>query len=119
MDGHYTLIDNDGSWWSRSGGGREVLRVAAPLVVSSLSWTIMTFFDRMFLNWVSGEAMDASFTSSIAWFAILAFPLGICTYDNTFVAQYDGAGRQNRIGLVVWQAIWIALGLGTLSLALI
>jgi MATE family, multidrug efflux pump len=96
-----------------------VLRVAAPLVVSSLSWTIMAFFDRMFLNWVSGAAMDASFTSSVAWFAILALPLGICAYANTFVAQYDGAGRPERIGVVMWQANWIAAGLGTLSLVLI
>jgi MATE family multidrug resistance protein len=109
----------DRTWWGRPSGGREVLRVAAPLVVSSLSWTIMTFFDRMFLNWVSGEAMDASFTSSIAWFAILALPLGICAYANTFVAQYDGAGQQDHIGLVMWQAVWIASGLGLLSLVLI
>ena len=107
------------TWWTRPCGGREVLRVAAPLVVSSLSWTIMAFFDRMFLNWVSGAAMDASFTSSVAWFAFLALPLGICAYANTFVAQYDGAGRQDRIGLVMWQANWIAAGLGTLSLVLI
>jgi MATE family multidrug resistance protein len=96
-----------------------VLRVAAPLVISSLSWTIMTFFDRMFLNWVSGEAMDAAFTSSMAWFLFLALPLGICAYANTFVAQYDGAGRQERIGLVVWQAVWLGGGLGLLSLLLI
>jgi MATE family multidrug resistance protein len=109
----------DRSWWGRPSGGREVLRVAAPLVVSSLSWTVMTFADRMLLNWVSGEAMDASFTSSIAWFAILALPLGICSYANTFVAQYDGAGQEKRIGLAVWQAIWIAAGLGTLFLLVI
>ena len=104
--------EGDRTWWGRPSGGREVLRVAAPLVVSSLSWTVMTFVDRMMLNWVSGTAMDAAFTASIAWFAILALPLGICAYANTFVAQYDGAGRQNRIGLVLWQAIWIAIGLG-------
>ena len=54
-----TLDDSDirwkHPWWGRPGGGREVLRVAVPLVVSSLSWTIMTFFDRMLLNWVSGD----------------------------------------------------------------
>src|SRR5262245_43135469 len=109
----------DVSWWGRPSGGREVLRVAMPLVISSLSWTIMAFFDRMFLNWVSGEAMDASFTSSVAWFAILSLPLGICAYANTFVAQYDGAGRQDRIGLVIWQAVWIGIALGMLSLVLI
>src|SRR4051812_22821360 len=59
------------TWWSRSGGGREVLRVAAPLVVSSLSWTLMTFMDRMMLNWKSGTAMAAAFTASVAWFALL------------------------------------------------
>jgi MATE family multidrug resistance protein len=107
------------SWWLRPSGGREVLRVAAPLVVSSLSWTIMTFFDRVFLNWVSGEAMDASFTSSVVWFAFLALPLGICAYANTFVAQYDGARRYNRIGIVIWQANWLACGFGLVSLCLI
>jgi MATE family multidrug resistance protein len=112
-------VEGDRSWWGRPSGGREVLRVAAPMVVSSLSWTIMTFFDRMFLNWVSGEAMDASFTSSVAWFLFLALPLGICAYANTFVAQYDGAGRQDRIGVVVWQAVWLGGGLGLLSLLLI
>jgi multidrug resistance protein, MATE family len=115
----YPTANSNGSWWSRPSGGREVLRVAAPLVVSSLSWTIMTFVDRMMLNWVSGTAMDAAFTASIAWFAILALPLGICAYANTFVAQYDGAGKQERIGHVVWQAHWIAIGLGSLFLIVI
>jgi MATE family multidrug resistance protein len=112
-------MEGNRSWWSRPSGGREVLRVAAPLVVSSLSWTIMTFVDRMLLNWVSGTAMAAAFTASIAWFAILCLPLGVCAYANTFIAQYDGARQQQRIGLVVWQAVWIALGFGAVCLAAI
>ncbi len=104
------------AWWSKPGGGREVLRVAAPLVVSSLSWTIMTFVDRMMLNWVSGTAMAAAFSASIAWFAVFCLPLGVCSYANTFVAQYDGARQSERVGLVVWQAVWIAAGFGILLL---
>jgi multidrug resistance protein, MATE family len=107
------------SWWAKPSGGREVLRVAAPLVVSSLSWTILTFIDRMMLNHVSGAAMAGAFSASIAWFAVASLPLGVCTYANTFVAQYDGAGQTRRIGLVVWQAIWIALGFGLLFLAVV
>lgn len=102
----------DVNWWTKPSGGREVLRVAAPLVVSSLSWTIMTFVDRMMLNWVSGAAMAAAFSASIAWFAIWCFPLGVCSYANTFVAQYDGAHQQRKVGLVMWQAVWIAIGFG-------
>lgn len=111
-----TNIDTDVNWWTKPAGGREVLRVAAPLVVSSLSWTIMTFVDRMMLNWVSGAAMAAAFSASIAWFAIWCFPLGVCAFANTFVAQYDGAHQQQRVGLVVWQAVWIALGFGVVLL---
>jgi MATE family multidrug resistance protein len=98
------------SWWSRPGGGREVMRVSAPLVVSAMSWTVMTFIDRVMLNWVSGAAMAAAFTSSAAWFAMLSLPLGVCSYTNTFIAQYDGAGQPQRIGQVFWQAVWIAIG---------
>jgi MATE family multidrug resistance protein len=108
--------NRDPTWWSRPGGGREVLRVAAPLVVSSLSWTIMTFVDRMMLNWVSGTAMAAAFAASVAWFSLLCLPLGICSYANTFVAQYDGARQPERIGLVVWQTVWIAIGFTPVAL---
>lgn len=110
-------ITSGHSWWTRQSGGREVLRVAAPLVVSSLSWTILTFIDRMMLNHVSGSAMAGAFSASIAWFAVASLPIGVCTYANTFVAQYDGARQPERIGLVIWQAVWIALCFGLLFLA--
>jgi multidrug resistance protein, MATE family len=108
---------SNGSWWSRPSGGRDVLRVAAPLVVSSLSWTIMTFVDRMFLYWVSGTAMAGAFSAGVAWFTLICLPLGICSYANTFVAQYDGARQHEWIGRVVWQAIWIAIGFAPILLA--
>jgi MATE family multidrug resistance protein len=111
--------DGDRSWWGRPSGGREVMRVALPLVVSSLSWTVMTFVDRMMLNWASGTAMAAAFTASMAWFTFLCFPLGVCSYANTFVAQYDGARQPERIGLVVWQTVWIGIAFGGLIVAAI
>jgi MATE family multidrug resistance protein len=112
-------MESSSSWWTRPGGGREVLRVAAPLVVSSLSWTILTFIDRMMLNHVSGAAMAGAFSASVAWFAVAALPLGICTYANTFVAQYDGSGQPHQIGRVIWQAVWIALGCGFVFLPVV
>src|SRR5688572_16142548 len=96
-----------GSWWTRPAGGSEVLRVAAPLIVSTVSWTVMTYADRIMLSWYSGTAMAAAFSANIVWFAVLCFPLGVCSYANTFVAQYHGAQEPERIGLVIWQAIWI------------
>lgn len=82
--------------------------IALPMIVSSLSWTIMTFVDRMMLRWVSGDAMTAAFQANVIWFLILSFPLGICSYANTFVSQYFGDRQFHRIGPAVWQAIWMA-----------
>ena len=107
------------SWWSRPSGGREVLRVAAPLIVSSLSWTVMTFVDRMMLDWLSGAAMAAAFAAGTLWTAVLCLPLGICTFANTFVSQYYGAGQHQRIGAAVWQTVWIAVGFTPFMLAAI
>ncbi len=103
------LASQDDSWWSRPCGGREVSRLALPLVLSSLSWTVLTFIDRMFLMRWSQDALAASFPAALLWWTLLCCPLGMCMYASTFVSQYFGAGQHQRIGPVVWQAIWIAL----------
>ncbi len=104
-------------WWNRPSGGREVMQVALPMVISSLSWTVMTFVDRVFLKWVSGASMTAAFSASMIWFVFLCLPLGICAYANTFVSQYFGDRQFKQIGLSVWQAVWVALALTPCILA--
>ena len=101
--------NSEQTWWRRPAGGREVLIVALPLVVSSLSWTVMTFVDRMFLYSISESAMSASFTGSVIWFALICFPLGICSYTNTFVSQYFGDDQPRQIGPSMWQGVWTAI----------
>lgn len=97
------------NWWNRPCGVREVLRIALPLVISTMSWTVMNFIDRMYLLWYSSEAMAASLPAGMLHFALICFPMGLVSYATTFVAQYDGAGRPERIGGAVWQGIWIGL----------
>ena len=105
------MADNELSnqtWWSRESGGTEVLRISLPLVVSSLSWTVMTFMDRMMLKWESGAAMSAAFNANNLWFVVLCLPLGICMYCAAFVSQYFGNDQPRRIGPAVWQGVWVA-----------
>jgi MATE family multidrug resistance protein len=94
-----------------------VLSVSAPLVVSALSWTVMTFVDRVLLKGVSGEAMAAAFSASTVWFAVVCLPLGIAMYSNTFVSQYHGSGQPGRIGPSVWQGVWAAAFVSPVLLA--
>jgi MATE family multidrug resistance protein len=95
-------------WWTRPCGGREVLAIALPLVVQTAFWSIMWFIDRMFLMWHSKEAVAAALPAGMFFWTMICFPQGIAAFVNTFVAQYHGAGRPERIGLAVKQGVWFA-----------
>ncbi len=96
-------------WWHRRGGVREVLNLSLPLVMSSLSLTLLTFVDRMFLMAWSQDALAASFPAGLLWWTLLCCPLGIAMYVGTFVSQHYGAGEYRRIGSFVWQGVWISV----------
>ena len=104
-------------WWNRPCGAREVLQASLPLVVSTISTTVMIFIDRMFLLWYEPKAMAAAMPAGMLHFTVISFPLGVALYVNTFVAQYAGAGRPRRIGPIVWQGIWVGILAAPLLLA--
>ena len=110
---------HDENWWSRRCGGREVLALALPLVISMGSWSLMHFVDRMFLLWHSTPAMAAVMPAGMLSFTVVCFPLGVAMYVNTFVAQYEGARRPERIGAVVWQGMRVGIYAMPLFLATI
>lgn len=104
------------NWWHSPAGGREVLVIALPLVISTASWTVMFFIDRMFLLWHTTESLAAALPAALVSFTTVCFPLGVAAYANTFVSQYYGAGHNERIGLAVWQGMF--LGAMTIPIAL-
>lgn len=106
-------------WWRAPGGLHEAFITAVPLMISSLSWTVMNFIDRIFLLTYSPDAVAAALPSGILAFTVICFPLGVASYVSTFVAQYYGAGRGAKIGPVVWQAVWIGVAAVPWSLAFI
>lgn len=104
------------TWWTRPAGVRELLSLALPLIISTASWTVMNFIDRVFLLQYSTEAMAAAFPAGMLHYTVICFPLGIAAYVNTFVAQYHGAGRPERIGVSVWQGVWLGIFVAPLIL---
>lgn len=105
--------------WRGEGGCREVLLLAFPLVLSTGSWAIQHFVDRMFLTWYSPEAIAAAMPAGILNYAVMSFFIGTASYVSTFVAQYHGAGMRHRIGPALWQGIYFSLLGGMLMVSLI
>lgn len=106
-------------FWSGEGGGREVLAISYPLILSQMSFTVQTFLDRLFLTWFSPEAMAGAVTALFATLGLMGLFIGTGEYLTTFVAQYFGAGRYERIGPTLWQGIYFSLLAGLLVAALV
>ena len=108
--------------WSAPGGYREFLRIAIPLILSTASWSVQHFVDRVFLTWHSTEALAAALPAGLTNFVAVSLFFGMVGYVNTFVAQYVGAGRPERVGPALWQGGYLAIlsafvGLGVALLA--
>jgi MATE family multidrug resistance protein len=106
-------------FWDGAGGGREVLLIAYPLVLGQLSFTLQTFVDRLFLTWYSAEAVAGAVTSLFTVWVVISLFLGTGEYLTTFVAQYYGANRPERIGPAIWQGIYFSAAAGALVAALV
>ena len=103
------------SRWTEEGGYRQLLVVAIPLILSTAAWSIQHFVDRMFLSWYSPEAIAAATPAGVLNFSLMSLFIGTAGYASTFVAQYYGAKRYQRIGPVIWQGVYISvLGGGVL-----
>lgn len=102
-----------------AGSLRELLRVAIPLIISSGSLSVMGIVDRLLLTGLSIDALSASMPAGMMHWTILSIPFGVAMYVNTFVAQYEGAGRKDKVAACIWQGLWIALIGGGIIFALI
>lgn len=96
------------------GSSREVLALAAPLILASSFTTIQFTVDRVFLSRYHPDAMGAAMPASMVFWFAFAFVQGMAGYVSTFVAQYTGANRPHRVGPAVWQGIHFSLVTGAL-----
>src|SRR5437868_10285696 len=103
----------------RPGGSRELLALAAPLVVSQGFMTVQVFLDTILLAWHDQREMAASFPA-VMWYWLFFGLLQVTAgYTSTFVAQYTGARRPHRVGPAVWQGIHFAVLSGLAFLLII
>ena len=105
-----TRIKEYATWrWKCEGGWKEFIVLAFPLIMTTASWSLQQFIDRVFLSWYSREAVAAAMPAGILNFALMSLWIGTAGYVDVFVSQYYGARRYNRIGMVLWQGVYLAL----------
>ena len=95
--------------WGSEFGYRHILAVAFPLILSTGSWSIQQFVDRMFLSWHSEEALAAAMPAGILNFAFICLFIGTVSYAGTFVSQYVGAKEDKKVGTVLWHSFYLSI----------
>jgi MATE family multidrug resistance protein len=94
------------------------MRLALPLVLSNSIWTLQIIIDRVMLSRYSSDAVAAAMPAVVPFWTVLVLFQYTANYATTFVSQYLGAGRPERIGPAVWQALYFSIfsGLGFLGM---
>ena len=105
--------------WKSEGGYREIFVLSFPLILSTSAWTVQHFVDRLFLSWYSSEAIAAALPAGFLNGTITSIFTGTAAFVSTFVAQYHGAGRFERIGKITWQGLYLSLTGSIIMLLLI
>lgn len=103
------LVHNWRRRWTRPGGGRELLRLSLPFILSNSVWTLQIALDRVFLSQLGKDNVAAAMVAVMLFWTPLALLQNTANYATTFVAQYVGAGRNERVGPIVWQAFYFAV----------
>lgn len=103
----------------KSGGFLELMRVAWPLIVSTGSFSLLNFCDRMFLGWYSPETFRASAPAGILCYTMLCGFVALAAYSNTFVAQFFGAKQYEKCAMATMQGVWLSVLSWPIMIALI
>lgn len=99
------------------GSYRKILFLSGPLILSHLGVMVMQMVDGLFLARYSKNAIAAVGPAGMDFWVLCGFCMGLVGYTNTFVAQYMGANRPQRVGAAVWQGIYLACGAAVLLFA--
>lgn len=111
---HSRISQNDASATRMPGGLAEVAALAAPMVLTQLSQTLMQVVDSIFVGRI-GSAELAGFGFATVWgWTVFCLFAGAATGVQTFVAQAHGAGRERECGRFTWQGLWAIVPLATL-----
>ncbi len=95
---------------------RALVKLAIPLIVSNIFFTVQISIDRLLLSWYDSASTGAAFAASMVFYAPLTFLTTTASFSSTFVSQYMGARQTHRIGSIVAQALWFSVAAGALFL---
>lgn len=110
-------IRNNGLTWAER-PFRELLRLAWPITVSTLSYSAMTLVGTLFVSTAGEAALAGIGLGGVAAFAILCFAFGWMRGVKVLVSHAFGAGDRDRLRIYLTGSLVSALVLATIVIGL-
>jgi len=90
----------------------RMLVIAGPLTLSMTGALVMQMADTLFLARFSSDALAAVGPAGITCWVYSSMFQGMAGYATPLVAQCIGKGDRRRVGSILWQGIFLAVGCG-------
>lgn len=97
---------------------RELVRLAWPITVSTLSYSAMTLVGTLLVAQIGADELAGVGLAGVVAFALVCFAIGMLRGVKTVVAQALGAGRGERIDAFLGAGVGYAILLGFGALVL-
>lgn len=94
---------------------RELLRLAWPIAVSTLSYSVMTIVDTLLIGHVGRAQLAGVGLGGISSFVLLCFSFGLLQGAKILVSQAIGAGRSDRASAYLGAAVFSAVSIGVVT----
>ena len=97
---------------------KYMLKLAGPMIVTTISFTIMQFVDRFMVSRLGTAALAAILPAGFVSFIPGAFVVGVFVSIATFVSQSLGRGEREGCSSYCWQAIYMGLAYSVVVVAI-
>jgi MATE family, multidrug efflux pump len=97
----------------------EMFIIAAPIVASMASYTVMHMADTLMVSRLGATEIAAQGNGGIIAYVPLSIVMGLLGVINTYVAQHLGADRLREAPKYGWAGLWLSLGAWLLLLPLV
>lgn len=93
---------------------RSLAELAWPILVSMLSFTLLSSVNAIYVGWLGTTELAAVGLASTTVYAAQALSLGLLGGVRVIVAQRTGAGRPDEAHAATWLGLYVALVAGVL-----
>jgi MATE family multidrug resistance protein len=86
-----------------------LLSLAGPMILTTISFTLMQFVDRYMVSRLGTDALAAILPAGVVCFLPASFAIGVIASVNTYVSQSLGRREFRECSAFCWQSIFMGL----------